>query len=189
MHSSAPASEEPLTALARSPFMTWFVKAFLKSSLAWLALGVSVGVAMAAHPVWTVYRLAHVHMLLLGFVTMMIYGVAYHVIPHFVGFRLHRPALAGAHWWLANVGLGLMVVGFVTRVLVPTMGTVLLATGGALSALGAYVFVYVVWRTIDGPEQLRAASERAARAVERGTTGGSRTLTVVAVQSGARRAR
>ena len=71
--------------------MTWFVKAFLKSSLAWLALGVTFGVAMAAHPVWTVYRLAHVHMLLLGFVAMMIFGVAYHVIPRFAGFPLHRP--------------------------------------------------------------------------------------------------
>ena len=168
--------------------MTWFVKAFLKASLSWLALGVSVGVAMAAHPVWTVYRLAHVHMLLLGFVTMMIYGVAYHVIPHFVGFELHRPVLAGVHWWFANAGLALMVSGFVARVLQPGAGTVILAAGGALSALGAYLFVYVIWRTIDGPSRLRAASERAARAVERSATRGSRTLTVVAMQSGAGRA-
>jgi cbb3-type cytochrome oxidase subunit 1 len=168
--------------------MTWFVKAFLKASLAWLALGVTVGVAMAAHPVWTVYRLAHVHMMLLGFVTMMIYGVAYHVIPHFVGFRLHRPDLAGAHWWLAIVGLAFMVSGFVTRVLAPSAGTAILAAGGLLSALGAYLFVYLLWRTIDGPARLRAASARAARAVERGTTGGSRNLTVVVMQSGARRA-
>jgi cbb3-type cytochrome oxidase subunit 1 len=168
--------------------MTWFAKAFLKASLAWLALGVTLGVAMAAHPVWTVYRLAHVHMLLLGFVTMMIFGVAYHVIPRFVGFGLHRPRLAGAHWWMANVGLLLMVSGFVWRVFRPGAGTALLATGGALSAVGAYLFAYVIWRTIDGPDKLRAASERAARAVERGATGGSRTLTVVAMQSGARRA-
>jgi cbb3-type cytochrome oxidase subunit 1 len=168
--------------------MTWFAKAFLKSSLAWLALGVTLGVAMAAHPVWTVYRLAHMHMLLLGFVTMMIYGVAYHVIPHFFGFRLHRPRLAGAHWWIANAGLLLMVAGFVARVRWTAAATVVLATGGTLSALGAYLFVYVIWRTIDGPDQLRAASARAARAVERSSTGSSRTLTVVAMQSGARRA-
>jgi cbb3-type cytochrome oxidase subunit 1 len=168
--------------------MTWFVRAFLKASLAWLALGVTVGVAMAAHPVWTVYRLAHVHMLLLGFVTMMIFGVAYHVIPRFVGFGLHRPALAGVHWWLANVGLALMVGGFVARVVEPATGTVVLAVGGVLSALGAYLFVYVLWRTLDGPVRMRVASERAARAVERAATGGSRSLTVIAMQSGARRA-
>ena len=81
-----------------------------------------------------------------------------------------------------------MASGFVARVLAPTVGTVVLAAGGALSALGAYLFVYVIWRTIDGPDQLRAASERAARAVERSSTRGSRTLTVVAMQSGAGRA-
>ena len=52
--------------------MEWFVKAFVKASLAWLALGVTLGVAMAAHPAWMVYRPAHAHMNLLGFVTMMI---------------------------------------------------------------------------------------------------------------------
>jgi cbb3-type cytochrome oxidase subunit 1 len=165
--------------------MTWFVKAFLKASLAWLALGVTLGVAMAVHPVWTVYRLAHIHMLLLGFVTMMIYGVAYHVIPHFVGFRLHRPDAARWHWWVANVGLVLMASGFVVRVRDPQVGTVLLGTGGILSALGAYTFVYLIWRTIDGPSTLRAAAERAARAVERSHTRGDRTLTVVAMRSGA----
>jgi hypothetical protein len=92
------------------------------------------------------------------------------------------------HWWLANVGLTLMVGGFVARVLQPTTGTVVLATGGVLSSLGAYLFVYVIWRTIEGPARLRAASERAARAVERSTTAGSRSLTVIAMQSGARRA-
>jgi cbb3-type cytochrome oxidase subunit 1 len=80
----------------------------------------------------------------------------------------------------------LMASGFAARVVTPATGTVILATGGTLSALGAYLFVYVIWRTIDGPSQLRAASERAARAVERSSTRGSRTLTVVAMQSGAR---
>ena len=164
--------------------MTWFVKAFLKASLAWLALGVTFGVAMAVHPAWIVYRLAHMHMLLLGFVTMMIFGVAYHVVPRFVGFALHRPDLAQWHWWGANVGLALMASGFIVRVRAPYAGTVLLGTGGILSALGAYTFVYLIWRTLDGPSAMRAAAARAARAVERGTTRGERSLTVVAMQSG-----
>lgn len=165
--------------------MTWFVKAFLKSSLAWLALGVTFGVAMAAHPVWTVYRLAHVHMLLLGFVAMMIFGVAYHVIPRFAGFPLHRADLARLHWWMANAGLLLMPGGFIARVHSPGIGTVAIAAGGTLTALGAYTFTYLIWRTIDGPAEMRQASQRAARAVERGLTRGDRTLTVVATRSGA----
>ena len=58
-----------------------------------------------------------------------------------------------------------MVCGFVERVVRPGMGTVVLAAGGTRSALGAYVFVYVIWRTVDGPSALRKAEARARTAV------------------------
>lgn len=143
--------------------MEWFVKAFVKASLAWLALAVTLGVCMAAHPVWIVYRPAHLHMALLGFVTMMIYGVAYHVIPRFSGFALHGRRAAGIHWYLSNVGLALMATGFVLRPHGFGASTPVLVAGGTLSALGAYTFAYVLWRTMDGPAGLRRAGERAAQ--------------------------
>lgn len=136
--------------------MDWFVKAFLKASLAWLGLGVSLGLAMAAHPQWAGWRTAHLHMNLLGFVTMMIYGVAYHVIPRFTGHPLAMRRLAGAHWWISNVGLAVMALGFGFRGQGTSSGTVVLALGGTLSALGAYVFIVNIWRTIDGPAGLKA---------------------------------
>jgi cbb3-type cytochrome oxidase subunit 1 len=142
--------------------MDWFVKAFLKASLVWLALGVTLGLAMAAHPAAVLYRPAHLHMTLLGFVTMMIYGVAYHVIPRFTGFALHSRRLAGWHWWISNVGLVLMVAGFLARPHLGATATPVLAAGGALSALGAYAFAYGLWRTMDGPAELRRAATRAA---------------------------
>lgn len=144
--------------------MEWFVKAFLKASLVWLALGVTLGVAMAAHPPWTVYRAAHLHMLLLGFVTMMIYGVAYHVIPRFAGFPLHSRRAAAWHCWLSNAGLALMVIGFAARLQSAVLAAWVLSIGGVLSALGAYTFAYVLWRTLAGPSALRAAAERATAA-------------------------
>lgn len=137
--------------------MNWFVRAFLKSSLAWLALGVTLGVAMAVHPMWTLYRLAHVHMLLLGFVTMMIYGVGYHVVPRFAGSPLHRPRVAGWHWWLSNIGLAMMATGFCLRAHDLGAATPVLATGGTLSALGAYIFVYLLWRTLDAKRPAAAS--------------------------------
>ena len=136
--------------------MDWFVKAFLKSSLAWLALGVTLGGAMAIHPQWIVYRPVHVHMNLLGFVTMMIYGVAYHVLPRFTGHALHSRRLAGAQWWLANVGLAGMAVGFALRARGGLdLATAVIGVGGVLSASAAYGFVYNLWRTIDGPSPAR----------------------------------
>ena len=130
--------------------MEWFVKAFLKASITWLGLGVTLGVAMAVHPQFIIYRPAHVHMNLLGFVTMMIYGVAYHVVPRFTGHQLHAPRVAAAQWWLANAGLLLMVIGFCLLPHAIPGATIVLGTGGVLSATAAYCFVYNIWRTIDG---------------------------------------
>lgn len=142
--------------------MEWFVRGFVKASLVWLSLGVTLGVVMAAVPAWIVYRPAHMHMNLLGFVTMMIYGVAYHVIPRFSGNPLYSRRLATAHWWISNAGLLLMVAGFSLRPHFGSGAVPALAAGGTLSAIGAYVFAYGIWRTVDGRAALRAAQARAA---------------------------
>ncbi len=139
--------------------MDWFVKLFIKSALAWLGLGVTLGVAMAAHPLWIIYRPAHMHMNLLGFVTMMIYGVAYHVVPRFFGHPLYSKKLGGAHWWLSNVGLALMVVGFFMAPHAGGRSVPVLVAGGVLSAVGAFGFIFNIWRTIDGPAALRRIAE------------------------------
>lgn len=135
--------------------MDWFSKAFVKSSLIWLALGITLGVCMAMHPAWIVYKPAHAHMNLLGFVVMMVSGVGYHVLPRFTGHPLHSPRLAGWHWWLANPGLALMVAGFALTPRFVPVGEGLLVAGGLLSAAGTCTFIYNIWRTIDGPAGAR----------------------------------
>jgi cbb3-type cytochrome oxidase subunit 1 len=140
--------------------MEWFVKAFLKASVAWLGIGVTLGVAMAAHPQFIIYRPAHVHMNLLGFVTMMIYGVAYHVIPRFTGHQIHARRVAEIQWWLANAGLVLMVAGFGLAPHAVPAAPVILGVGGVMSAIAAYFFAYNIWRTIDGREKPVTAARR-----------------------------
>ena len=145
--------------------MDWSVKAYLKASLVWLGLGVSLGVAMAVRPSWTVYRTAHLHMNLVGFVTMMLFGVAYHVIPRFTGHPLHSRRLAVAQWWAANAGLALFVTGFalLPHMAFGTTARAVVATGGALTAAAAYIFVYNIWRTIDGKAVNKIGKQPAAR--------------------------
>jgi cbb3-type cytochrome oxidase subunit 1 len=130
--------------------MEWFVRWFIRSALVWFGLGITLGLCMAAHPAWIIYRPAHVHMNLVGFVTMMIFGVAYHVIPRFTGHQLHSRAIAGWQWWLANIGLAGMVAGFVLQPHIGARGMMVLVAGGTLEAISAYLFVYNIWRTI-GP--------------------------------------
>ncbi len=129
--------------------MERFVLRFLKASLVWLALGVTLGVCMAVHPAWIIYRPAHLHMLLLGFVAMMIAGVAYHVLPRFAAQLLYSPRLAVVHWWLSNVGLVVLASGFVVRMHQTTVGIWLLGVGGTLSAFGLYAMAWNLWRTLE----------------------------------------
>ena len=145
--------------------MDWFVRRFVKASLAWFGLGITLGVAMAVAPRLVLYRPAHVHMNLLGFVTMMIYGVAYHVIPRFTGHPLHSRRLAGAQWWISNAGLALMVAGFALLPHAGNAGRALLGAGGTMSAAGGFCFIATVWRTIDGPAQRIGESPTGGQAV------------------------
>lgn len=131
------------------------VKRFIKMSLVWLGLGVSLGLVMAIVPAWTQYRTAHLHVNLVGFVAMMIFGVAYHVMPRFSGNPLHQRRLAVAHFWLANVGLSLLALGFVARTHVGARAWPVLLAGGVASAAGAYAFIYNIWRTLDGRRRPR----------------------------------
>jgi len=69
----------------------------------------------------------HGHIMLLGFVLMMVYGIALHVLPRFGGFPLYSETMADWQLYLANAGLPLMVAGWLT------WRDMLVMTGGVLS--------------------------------------------------------
>ena len=142
--------------------MDWFVRAFLKASLVWFSAAVLLALSMALFPALTVYRTAHLHLALLGFVTQMIYGVALHVVPRFFGQPLVMRWAAEVQFWAAQSGLVLLASGFVARVHGLVATPVLLALGGLLSATGAACFVVNLWRTIDASpmEEIRRRGGR-----------------------------
>lgn len=137
-----------------------YVSRFLRASLLWLVVGTGLGAAMAIHPAWSVYRPAHLHALLLGFVMMMIAGVAYHVIPRFTMAALYSPRLARVHLVIANAGLLLMVCGFVGRPHDHAWAPRLLAAGGVLSLVAAWCFAWNLWQTLNRAVPIPAAIHR-----------------------------
>ncbi len=139
--------------------MDWFAKAFIKTALLWLGLGVTLGVVMAVVPAAAVYRTVHLHMNLLGFVSMMIYGVAYHVIPRFTGNAIHNRTIAIVQFWLANTGLTLLVAGLALRAHASKNGRLALILGGIAAGISAYLFIYNLWRTLDGSAKTVSAAE------------------------------
>jgi cytochrome c oxidase cbb3-type subunit 1 len=137
-----------------------FVVNFIRASLVWLGLGVLLGLWMALDPTGAlVYRPAHMHANLLGFVSMMIFGVAYHVLPRFAGRPLWSNRVAAVHFVVANAGLALMVAGWGTRTSLPSVGAAALAAGAVASTAGAFLFITNIWRTI-GPARVLVAVRR-----------------------------
>jgi hypothetical protein len=111
--------------------MDRYTKGFVVAALAYFfvaaVLGIWIGSADAAP--WA--RFAHVHFNLLGFMSMMIYGVGYFILPRFNGRTLRWPSWVPAHFYAANIGLIGMVVASPGR---PSTGFVLFALLSVVSA-------------------------------------------------------
>ena len=137
--------------------MDLFAKLFVASSLFYLLAGSSLGLAMVLHPTeWRQmeYYLiaAHTHLNLLGWVSMMIYGVSYHVLPRFSGRPLYSKKLAWAHFVLAQAGLIGMSVFFFLNRLQEMAWKKELALSGALTWISICLFVFNLLKTLVSPQ-------------------------------------
>ena len=143
--------------------MDWFIKAFIRASLLWFAAGILLGVCIAIEPRWIIYRPAHAHMNVVGWLTMLVFGVGYQLLPRLFGHPLHSRRLAIWHLFLANVGLAGLVAGFLFQ---PHFAGAkwLTAAGGTAFAVGAMFWVWNLWHTFneaDARARARAQSGRA----------------------------
>lgn len=109
---------------------------------------------------FTHFTVAHAHIGLYGFVTMVIFGGMYFVMPRVLNIPWPKPALISWHFWLVVAGFAVYVItlsiGGILQGLalqdpnVPFMQSVALtipwlegrSIGGALMTLGHLVFVY-----------------------------------------------
>lgn len=91
-----------------SKVTVWFIRCAILYFLAAMLLGIFMSHAGAVYP----YMPIHVHFNLLGWMSMMIYGVGYHILPRFSGKALWSDGLSVAQLWLANIGLLGMALGW-----------------------------------------------------------------------------
>lgn len=120
---------------------------FIRVAFVYLVLGLVLGVGMLAFGNDN-FQFVHVHMLLIGFVLFLIYGIGYKLIPTmFFGLpKVENIGLAEAQFWLANVGLVGMLVGAVMPVGLGLDRIALLF--GAVEAGAGILFVVLMGRTI-----------------------------------------
>jgi cytochrome c oxidase cbb3-type subunit 1 len=124
---------------------------FLKVGMAFFILGTLLGTLLALpftrDLLYKVpgaqWRLAHTHLNLAGFVIMIIFGIAYHILPRFAGKPLRSESWAVAHFWIASLSTAGMVAGFI----VPA-AALLLWAGSVAQFFGIVLGVVNLWLTI-----------------------------------------
>ncbi len=144
--------------------MNPLVRRYLKTAVLFLALGLALGVWMLyarEFGAWQPMRLrsAHTHALLVGFVMLMITGVALWMFPRpRPEDVVFRPLLAELAWWGIAGGTLLRVALEVTLAPMPAAPwRALLVAAGVLQMLGILLFFGTMWTRI---RSSGAASER-----------------------------
>jgi len=93
--------------------MSKITVAFIKAAMVYFVLAMLLGIHMSSTGAVYPSMPVHVHFNLLGWMSMMIYGVAYHILPRFSGQPLWNEKLSVWHFWLANIGLIGMALGWI----------------------------------------------------------------------------
>ncbi|TBH20051.1 hypothetical protein [Thermus thermamylovorans] len=123
----------PASRLALTAALFWFVAGNL--------LGLLLGLGFLPYT----WRPVHGHLQLLGFVSLMIYGVAYHALPRFRGVVFRRPGLALCQVALANLGLLGMALGWGLA-----LGPVFWGVFAGVSALAGLLFALLMLEVLWG---------------------------------------
>lgn len=133
---------------------------FIIASVAWLAFGLLFAgyfvlddLTSGALPLGVSVQLKflHAHTMLIGFVGMLIFGVAYRMLPlpPLLGTGgLYSVRLAEYHLWIGNAALvGMLLAGLGSSLGVPFSAPALRLFGLA-EVLITFVFVYNIYRTV-----------------------------------------
>lgn len=93
---------------------------------------------------------AHTHALFVGFIMMMILGVALWLFPRpEKGDARYDPRAAGGAWWLLTLGTAVRVAGELARaVFSPLWLRLAVVLAGLAQIAGILLFFYTIWTRI-----------------------------------------
>ena len=133
-----------------------FAARWIAIALVYFVAAVSLGIFMAASEDFRLRGL-HVHLNLLGWVSMTLFGVVYRLFPQVAATRL-----AALHFWSYQLALPPMMAGLAGLLLGHAVLTPLVAVGSAVIGISILVFALAFWRRAFASavrlEQLQAAT-------------------------------
>jgi cbb3-type cytochrome oxidase subunit 1 len=132
------------------------VRRFLKTGIAFLGVGLLLGAWMLLRrELWGIYPTsyltsAHTHAILVGFVMMMILGVALWMFPRPAREDTrYRPGLAAAAYWLLAAGTAVRLAGEIARSGADgALLRLIVVAGGLAQVAGIGLFFATMWTRI-----------------------------------------
>ena len=129
--------------------MDKFVKGFIVMSVVYLGAAAVMGIVMLANQNVLALKFVHSHLNLLGWVSMMIYGVGYHILPRFMGRPLYSNKIGELQFYLANISLVTMLLFYALNVYNPSdLYRTITVAAGAVQAFTLFLFLYNMLMTL-----------------------------------------
>jgi len=126
-----------------------FVKGFIVMSVVYLGVAAVMGIVMLANPDVMALKFVHSHLNMLGWVSMMIYGVGYHILPRFMGRALYSNKIGEIQFYLANISLVSMLLFYTLNVYNPSgLYRTITVVSGAVHAFTLFLFLYNMLMTL-----------------------------------------
>lgn len=111
----------------------------IKIAVVYFLIGISLGLYMSAAHVFSLATV-HVHINLLGWVSLSIAGIFYILFP-----QLEKTSAAKIHFWLHNTGLPVMMASIALAIIGGGQIFFILATvGGLLTVISIFFFGFNV---------------------------------------------
>lgn len=127
---------------------------FTGISIIYLLIGCPLGILFLLRPDYIFYlRPVHAHINLIGFVSIMIFGVSYHMFPRFAGKPLYNVQMGRIQFWFANIGLIGMVLIWCFFENGSAAYHISLFTFGAIETIGVALYIYNCWKTLNSAHQ------------------------------------
>jgi len=129
--------------------MDKFVKGFIVMSVVYLGAAAVMGIVMLSNQNVMALKFVHSHLNMLGWVSMMIYGVGYHILPRFMGRALYSNKIGEVQFYLANISLVAMLLFYSLNVYNPSnLYRTITVVSGAVQAIAIFMFLYNMLMTL-----------------------------------------
>jgi len=129
-------------------------KRFILASFIFFLINITMGYLMLSRVIPSAPVFVHAHTGLYGWVTMLIFGVAYKLLPTAFANknRVYSLRLAEVHFWMSIVGMsGLLLCGYISQFSASSILFHMKEAFGAVLLASGFIFVINMWKTFGKP--------------------------------------